>query len=112
MFPPVIYVMISYSSLLVWFVVTATTQAQFVAFEPYNFGTAEIGLLNLPPFIRATIGCDFCGPISDWFIQRFAIRNKVVYEPEMRLCIAIVPARIGPASLVLYGCTLAKVTQR
>lgn len=112
MFPAVIYVMITYSSLLVWFVVIATTQSQFFALEPYNFGTAGIGLLNVAPFIGAVVGCVYGGPISDWSVQRFALRNKGVYEPEMRLYIAIVPALIGPAGILLYGCSLAKVSQR
>ncbi|KAJ5611165.1 MFS general substrate transporter [Penicillium lagena] len=107
-FPAVTYVMLSYSSLLVWFTVIATTQSEFFALEPYRFGTAEIGLLNIPPFIGAVLGCVWGGPISDWSIQRLSIRNNGVYEPEMRLYIAILPALIGPAGILLYGYSLAK----
>ncbi|KAJ5792033.1 uncharacterized protein N7503_008011 [Penicillium pulvis] len=88
-------------TLLVWFTVIATTQSEFFALEPYNFGTAEIGLLNFSPFIGAVFGCIWGGPISDWSIQRLSRRNNGVYEPEMRLYIAILPALIGPAGYAM-----------
>lgn len=109
MFPAVAYVMLSYSSLLVWFAVIATTQSEFFALAPYNFGTSQIGLLNLPPFIGSVIGCAWGGPVSDWSIQWLAKRNNGVFEPEMRLYIAFLPGLVGPAGILLYGCSLAKV---
>lgn len=107
--PAVTYVMVQYSSALVWFAVVATTQSEYLALPPYNFGTTGIGLLNLPPFIGSVLGCVWGGPVSDWSIKFFARRNEGVYEPEMRLYISLVPGVVGPAGLFLYGYSVSKV---
>ncbi|KAJ5126427.1 hypothetical protein N7448_005729 [Penicillium atrosanguineum] len=106
--PAVAYVTVQYSSALVWFAVVATTQSEYLALPPYNFGTTGIGLLNLPPFIGSVLGCVWGGPVSDWSIKFFARRNEGVYEPEMRLYISLVPGLIGPAGLFLYGYSVSE----
>ncbi|KAJ6118198.1 hypothetical protein N7471_013665 [Penicillium samsonianum] len=106
--PAVAYVMVQYSSALVWFTVVATTQSEYLALPPYNFGTTGIGLLNLPPFIGSVLGCVWGGPVSDWSIKFLARRNEGVYEPEMRLYISLVPGIVGPAGLFLYGYSVSE----
>lgn len=107
--PAVAYVMIQYSSALVWFTVVATTQSEYLALPPYNFGTTGIGLLNLPPFIGSIFGCIWGGPVSDWSIKFLARRNEGVYEPEMRLYISLLPGILGPLGLFLYGYSVSEV---
>lgn len=107
--PAVSYVMIQYSSALVWFTVVATTQSEYLALPPYNFGTTGIGLLNLPPFIGSIFGCIWGGPVSDWSIKFLARRNEGVYEPEMRLYISLLPGILGPVGLFLYGYSVSEV---
>lgn len=108
-FPAVAYTAILYGSLLSWYSVIAVTQSRFFAVEPYNFSTVGIGLLSLPAFIGCVFGAVYSGPLSDWSIQWFAKRNNNIYEPEMRLYIAILPVLLGPVGLWLYGYSLAKV---
>ncbi|KAJ5771134.1 uncharacterized protein N7511_003185 [Penicillium nucicola] len=106
--PAVSYVMIQYSSALVWFTVVATTQSEYLALPPYNFGTTGIGLLNVPPFIGSVLGCIWGGPVSDWSIKFLARRNEGIYEPEMRLYISFLPAIVGPVGLFLYGYSVSE----
>ncbi|KAK5043479.1 hypothetical protein LTR84_011948 [Exophiala bonariae] len=103
MFPAIAYGAVQYGCLLCWFSIVVTTQANYFILEPYNFGPIQIGLLNLPPFIGSLVGCVWCGPISDWSIVYFAKRNKGIFEPEMRLYIAVVPAILGPIGIFTYG---------
>jgi hypothetical protein len=107
--PAVAYVMVQYSSSLIWFTVVATTQSEYLALPPYNFGTKGIGLLNLPPFIGSIFGCIWGGPVSDWSIKFLARRNEGIYEPEMRLYISLLPGILGPVGLFLYGYSVSEV---
>jgi len=76
---------------------------------PYNFGDVGIGLLNLPAFIGTLIGFVWGGPLSDWSIVWFTKKNNGIYEPEMRLYLATLPALLGPVGLFLYGYGTAAV---
>lgn len=107
--PAVAYVMVQYCSSLIWFTVVATTQSEYLALPPYNFGTTGIGLLNLPPFIGSIFGCIWGGPVSDWSIKFLARRNEGIYEPEMRLYISLLPGILGPVGLFLYGYSVSEV---
>lgn len=108
-FPAAAYTALQYGTLLSWYSVIAVTQTEYFAAPPYNFNTAGIGLLSLPPFIGCVFGAVYSGPFSDWSIQWFSKRNNNIYEPEMRLYIAILPVLAGPAGLFLYGYSLSRV---
>ncbi|KAF4314578.1 Major facilitator superfamily [Botryosphaeria dothidea] len=105
-FPAAIYVAVVYASLLAWFSVILTTMSTYFTLPPYNFDAMQIGLLNLPPFIGSTIGLVFSGPMNDWLILRLAQRNNGVFEPEMRLWIALPGILLTPLSIFLYGFSL------
>jgi hypothetical protein len=109
-FPAAAYTALQYGSILAWFSVLATTEATYFYLPPYNFGPIGIGLLNLPAFLGCILGAIWGGPVSDWSILFFAKRNKGIYEPEMRLWLAIFPVFVGPAGLFLYGYSLAAVS--
>lgn len=108
-FPAAAYTALQYGSILAWFSVLATTEATYFYLPPYNFGPIGIGLLNLPAFLGCILGAIWGGPLSDWSILFFAKRNKGIYEPEMRLWLAMFPVFVGPAGLFLYGYSLAAV---
>jgi hypothetical protein len=108
-FPAVLFAGIQYAHLLSWYAVITTTQAEYFAIAPYNFGTNGIGLLNLGPFVGTIFGNILGGPISDRAIQFFCRRNNGIFEPEMRLYIGIIPVIVGPLGLFLYGYTTARV---
>lgn len=109
-FPAVFFAGIQYGHLLSWFSVITTTQAEYFAIAPYNFGPNGIGLLNLGPFIGTVFGNILGGPLSDRAIRFFCRRNNGIFESEMRLYIGILPIFIGPLGVFLYGYTTAKVS--
>ena len=106
-FPAAAYTAIQYGSILAWFSVLATTEATYFPLPPYNFGPIGVGLLNLPAFLGCILGAIWGGPLSDWSILYFARRNNGIYEPEMRLWLAMFPVFVGPAGLFLYGYSIA-----
>lgn len=108
-FPAVAFTALQYGAMLSWFSILATTESTYFSADPYNFNTTGIGLLNLAPFVGGVIATFYSGLLSDWSIQQLAKRNKGVYEPEMRLYLAILPAMITPAGLFLYGYSVASV---
>ncbi|KUJ18805.1 MFS general substrate transporter [Mollisia scopiformis] len=105
--PGVAYTALQYGAFLSWISAVATTESDFFSSDPYDFSTSGIGLLNLAPFIGAVVAAPYSGPLSDWSIIQLAKRNDGIYEPEMRLYLAIFPALVGPAGLFLYGFALA-----
>ncbi|OCK77932.1 MFS general substrate transporter [Lepidopterella palustris CBS 459.81] len=106
-FPAVVYTAIIYGSLLAWFSVILTTLSTYFAAPPYNFSAFGIGLLNLPPFIGSIFGALVGGPINDWLILKLARRNGGIFEPEMRLYLALPSILILPASVFMYGYSMA-----
>ncbi|KAF4539041.1 MFS transporter [Lasiodiplodia theobromae] len=105
-FPAAAWTALVYASSLAWFSVILTTMSTYFTMPPYNFDAAQIGLLNLPPFIGSAIGLVFSGPMNDWLILKLAKRNGGVFEPEMRLWIALPSIVLTPLALFLYGFSL------
>jgi MFS family permease len=84
-FPAVGYMSCVYGVMLAWSTVMVTVLSSYMTLPPYNFNSAQIGLMSLPSFIGTTLGSLVIGPLSDWSILYLAHRNKGIYEPEMRL---------------------------
>lgn len=102
-FPAITYTALIYGSILAWFSVIVNVYSIYFTLPPYNFGSAGIGLLNLPPFIGGVIGSLYGGLLNDWLCIRLARRNKGVFEPEMRLWVALPAVFTLPASILLFG---------
>jgi len=102
-FPAVAYCALIYGSLLAWFSVVVSTYSVYFTYPPYNFSSAGIGLLNLAPFIGGLFGTVYGGVMSDWLILRLSRRNKGIYEPEMRLWLALPTIIIMPGSILMFG---------
>lgn len=83
--PTVFYVSLVYGGCIATNTVLITTLSSWMTLPPYNFDSAQIGLMSLPAWIGTSLGTLVCGPVSDWLILKLARRNNGIYEPEMRL---------------------------
>ncbi|KAJ5758095.1 uncharacterized protein N7511_006789 [Penicillium nucicola] len=106
-FPAVTYAAITYGSTLSWFAIMTSLQASYMILPPYNFDAVGVGLMNVAPFVGAVLGFPFGGHLSDKSILWLSKRNGGVYEPEMRLWLALPIAVISPAGILMFGLGLA-----
>ncbi|KAJ5629940.1 hypothetical protein N7528_003597 [Penicillium herquei] len=106
-FPAVTYAAITYGSTLAWFAIMTSLQASYMLLPPYNFDAIGIGLMNVAPFVGAMIGFPVGGWLSDKSILWLSKRNNGIYEPEMRLWLALPVVILGPASILMFGLGLA-----
>ncbi|KAF2768726.1 MFS general substrate transporter [Teratosphaeria nubilosa] len=82
--PGVTFCCLTYAILLALSTVQSTVLSDYMIDPPYNFDSAQIGLMSLGPFIGTTLGSLVVGPVSDWWVIRLSKRNDGIYEPEMR----------------------------
>lgn len=108
-FPAVAYAAITYGSTLAWFAIMTSLQASYMLGPPYNFDAIGIGLMNIAPFVGAVLGFPCGGWLSDKSILWLSKKNRGIYEPEMRLWLALPLAVLGPASILMFGLGLAFV---
>ncbi|KAJ6080299.1 hypothetical protein N7467_010052 [Penicillium canescens] len=106
-FPAVSYAAITYGTTLSWFAIMTSLQASYMILPPYNFDAVGVGLMNVAPFVGAVLGFPFGGHLSDRSILWLSKRNGGVYEPEMRLWLALPIAVISPAGILMFGLGLA-----
>ncbi|KAK5058915.1 hypothetical protein LTR84_011179 [Exophiala bonariae] len=109
-FPAIAYCAITYGSLLAWFAVMTSVQATYLFSPPYNFSAAGVGLMNLAPFIGTIPGTIVGGWLNDKSIMWLSKRNRGIYEPEMRLWLALPSALITPAGILMFGLGLSSVS--
>jgi hypothetical protein len=108
-YPAVTYAALTYGSTLAWFATMTSLQASYMLLPPYNFDAIGIGLMNVAPFVGALLGFPCGGYLSDKSILWLSKRNGGIYEPEMRLWLALPVAILGPASILMFGLGLAYV---
>ncbi|KAJ5929038.1 Major facilitator superfamily domain general substrate transporter [Penicillium verhagenii] len=106
-FPAVAYAAITYGSTLAWFAIMTSLQASYMILPPWNFDAIGIGLMNLAPFVGAMLGFPVGGWLSDKHILWLSKRNGGIYEPEMRLWLALPVAILIPGSILMFGLGLA-----
>ncbi|CAG8238503.1 unnamed protein product [Penicillium nalgiovense] len=106
-FPAVSYAAITYGSVLSWFAIMTSLQASYMIIPPYNFDAVGVGLMNVAPFVGALLGFPFGGYLSDKSILWLSKRNGGIYEPEMRLWLALPIAITGPGGILMFGLGLA-----
>lgn len=109
-FPALAYTAITYGSTMAWFAIMISLQASYLIMPPYNFDPVAIGLMNLAPFVGVVLGFPFGGYLSDRSILWLSRRNHGIYEPEMRLWLAIPIAILAPAAILMFGLGLAHVS--
>lgn len=108
-YPAVTYAAITYGSTLAWFAIMTSLQASYMLLPPYNFDAIGVGLMNVAPFVGAVLGFPCGGYLSDKSILWLSKKNGGIYEPEMRLWLALPVAILGPASILMFGLGLAYV---
>lgn len=101
--PAIVWGGFVYGVQVMWLSLIASTQSEFFAAAPYNFGTAAVGDTNFSSLIGCFIGMFWGGPLSDKFVAWMARRNHGILEPEFRLWFLILPAIINSAGLLMYG---------
>jgi MFS family permease len=101
--PGVFFMALVYGVMTACTTVPVTTLSSVMTLPPYNFGASQIGLMGLPPFIGTTLGALICGPLSDSIALSLARRNGGIFEPEMRLWLAIAFTPLVPAGLFMFG---------
>ncbi|KAK4550296.1 hypothetical protein LTR36_003263 [Oleoguttula mirabilis] len=106
-YPAVLYTALMWGSCLTFFSVLLTTLSTYFTLPPYNFTTSGIGLMSLPPFIGGFLALGVSSS-NDWIILQLARRNGGVFEPEMRLWLALVGVVVTPAGLLLFGLSMAE----
>ncbi|KAK0813944.1 hypothetical protein LTR75_004399 [Friedmanniomyces endolithicus] len=104
-FPAVAYTALMWGATLMWFSVVLTTMSTYFTPPPYNFSPIGIGLMNLPPFIGTLLGL-VVSSSNDWIILKLSKRNRGIFEPEMRLWLALLGAIITPAGVLLFGLSM------
>ncbi|KAE8440904.1 hypothetical protein EG329_006325 [Mollisiaceae sp. DMI_Dod_QoI] len=104
--PAVFYMSLVYGVMLSWSTVMVTVLSSEMTLPPYNFNSAQIGLMSVAPFVGTTIGALVIGPISDRSIIFLARRNGGIYEPEMRLWAMAPFVPFVPLGALMFGIAL------
>lgn len=111
MIPQVLFTATVFGSGLSLTRVVSSMKSIVFAEEPYYFTPQQLGLLNLGPLIGSLAGAFYGGWLNDKSIVWFARRNSGLFEPEMRLYTAPLPAVAMAAGLVIFGVTADRVRE-
>ncbi|KAI1611906.1 synaptic vesicle transporter [Exophiala viscosa] len=101
--PAVFYICLVYAIINSTMTIAITVSSEYLYDPPWNFNSADVGLMSLPPFIGISLGLLVTGPVSDWIILRLAKRNNGIYEPEMRLWVIAAFVPFLPAGAFMFG---------
>lgn len=107
-FPVICFLALEYGVMAACTTVPVTTLSLVMTLPPYNFGPQQIGLMGIPPFVGVSLATLVTGPISDRLAIFLAKRNGGVFEPEMRLWLALAFTALVPAGLFMFGIGLDK----
>lgn len=105
---PIVCVQVGWQLTLLATVIT--TQAGLFPLPPYNFSTSAVGNLNFATLIGAVIGTFYLGHVSDWSILWLTKRRGGVFEPELRIYIAVIPVIFELVGLLMYGLGISYVS--
>jgi hypothetical protein len=86
--------------------VPVTTLSSVMTLLPYNYSSAQTGLMGLLPFIGSSLATIFCGPLSDSIVLRLAKKNGGVFEPGMRLRVCLIFLPLVLACHFMFGISL------
>ena len=101
--PAVFFMALEYGIMTACTTVPVTTLSSVMTLPPYNFGSAQIGLMGIPPFLGTSLGTLVCGPLSDIIAIRLARKNGGIFEPEMRLWLSLIFTPFVTAGLFMFG---------
>jgi hypothetical protein len=83
--PAVFYTSLVYSIINATITIMITVLSEYMYSPSYNFNSAQVSLMSLPPFVATTLSLLIVDSVLDWSILFLAKRNKGIYEPKMRL---------------------------
>lgn len=107
--PAVAYAAVTYGSLLAWSSILISIQATYLFRPPYSFSASGVGLMSLAPLVGSIPGIYIGGYLNDHSVLWLSRRNGGVFEPEMRLWMALPSAVICPAGILVFGLGLNNV---
>ncbi|KAF5011312.1 hypothetical protein FDECE_2562 [Fusarium decemcellulare] len=107
-FPAVMFAALQYGWSVAMLSILAITQSSLYSLPPYNFSTAGIGNMNIPPLVGAILGTLFGGPFVDYMIVQIAKRRGGIYEPETRLWLFLLPGLSMTIGCLVYGLTISQ----
>lgn len=108
-FPAVAYAAVTYGSIMAWLAMYEHVAAAKLFSAPYNFDSKDMGLFGIPPFIGHSIGSLVVPVLTDRWMVKLARQNGGVYQPEMRLRLAIPGAIFTCAGILIFGIGISKV---
>ncbi len=108
-FPAVAFAAITFGIFLALFAVLVSIQSTYLFLPPYNFTATGVGLMSIAAFVSGIPAVFVGGWLDDWLIVWLSKRNGGLYEPEMRLWLALPCAILTPAGVLMAGLGLAYV---
>lgn len=86
-----------------WLSFYMTTEEEVWDLPPWNYSSVAEGIMMVPVFIGAVIGCFYSLYATDWFVAYVAKRNQGIQEAESRLWCMAPSIILGPLGLLLFG---------
>lgn len=86
-----------------WLSFYLTTEEEVWILPPWNYGSTALGIMMVPVFIGAVLGCLYSLYATDWFVKYVAKRNHGILESESRLWCMMPSIIFGPLGLLLFG---------
>nr|KAK5448869.1 hypothetical protein LTR18_001957 [Exophiala xenobiotica] len=110
-YPSVTLTFICYTVTFAWASILPAVTVAILFTKTYHFKSGAIGLmLGLPLLIGSALGEFLSGPLSDWFMYRYAKRHDGERKPEARLPAALGSILLCPAGIIIYGVCLQHKT--
>jgi MFS family permease len=103
--PEIIVTILMWACTISWVLVASIMSSIFFSGPPFFWGSQEIGLLNLGPFVGLALGFPLGGPAADKIIHYFA-KMKEDTDPRGRLVLLLIGAIISPPGCLLMGLSL------
>ncbi|TQV94861.1 Major facilitator superfamily transporter [Cordyceps javanica] len=88
-FAAVAYAAVTFGTLSIAFAVISSVMSIYLFEPPYNFTASAVGLINLALFVTSIPSLVFGGYGNDLLILWLSKRNGGIFEPEMRLWLAL-----------------------
>lgn len=108
-FPAVAYAAVTYGATMAWLALFVQVISTRMISPPYNLDPKAIGLFSLAPFLGHILGSLVIAPLSDRWIVQLARQNGGMYQPEMRLRLAIPGGVITCGGILMFGLSIAQV---
>ncbi|KAJ4157953.1 uncharacterized protein LMH87_008504 [Akanthomyces muscarius] len=106
-FAAIAYAAVTFGTLSIALAVTTSIMSVYLFEPPYNFSASSVGLMNLALFVTSIPALAFGGYGNDFLILWLSRRNRGIYEPEMRLWLALPMAIVCPAGILMAGLTIS-----